>query len=469
MKKILIIDHSRLSWTEIKDYLDGVYDVFAVESGTEAIDLAKRQPLDLILLDMEMPEGNGSEICSLLNETDATKYIPLILLSAPSQKVDIINGLYAGACDYLTKPVSSKQLLARIDTHLRIKEYYADLEKQDLLMLLELLETISVTRNPNRILRMIVEKMVAAIDVSRCSIIALNGDGELIVKASSDLPVNREIKIDLEKYPEIEKALITEKPVVLQDIHKDPLMAPVRDKIEGLSDQAIFVVPIINKQNVIGTFFLRTASPIKQWVSARIFKLCLLVAKMSGNALENAVIFEAMHSHRQLLEEVAVRDSLTGLYNHQYFHTRLEEEFSRAQRYSLALSCVFADIDDFKDINDNYGHIIGDVVLKQIGKLIDSIVRNSDIAARYGGDEFAVLLPNTETQGAIEFVHRLEKEIGELSIQQLKDKKISISVGVATYQERNLSSPQDLVQRADEAMYVTKQAKKEKHRGAGWT
>jgi two-component system cell cycle response regulator len=462
MKKLLVIDHEPFSRTELKDNLYEVYHVFAAANGTEAIDLARHQTLDLILLDMDMPAGNGAEICSLLKETNATKYIPLILLSSCSQKEDIINGLHAGADDYLTKPICRNELLATIDTHLRTRDYYVDLEKEDLLMLLELSEIISVTRNPNRILRIIVEKMVAAIDVSRCSIIALNDDGELIVKASSDLPDNREIKIDLGKYPEIEKALTTQRPVVLQDIHTDPLMAPVRDKIRGLSDNAIFVMPIIKKQNVIGTFFLRTASPSRKWVSTRIVKLCQLVANISGNALENAVIFEDMRSQRKLLEELALRDSLTGLYNHQHFHVRLEEEFSRAQRYGLPLSCVFADIDCFKHINDRFGHVTGDVVLKQIGGLIEKILRKSDIAARYGGEEFAVLLPNTTRRGAGNFAKRLEKKIGALSIQQLKGQRVSISVGAATYNGESVLTCHDLLQHADEAMYAAKKEKKEK-------
>ncbi len=462
MKNILVIDREPSCRTVLHDNLNGVHHVFAVASGTEATALAQRQHLDLILLEMEMSEGSGAEICSLLKDANATKYIPLILLSSCSQKEDIINGLHAGADDYLTKPVCVSELLARIDTHLRTRDYYADLEKEDLLMLLELSEIISVTRNPKRILTIIVEKMVAAIDVSRCSIIGLSDGGELIVRASSDLPVNQEIKIDLARYPEIEKALVTQQPVVLQDIRKDPLMAPVRDKIQGLSDHAIFVVPIIKKQNVIGTFFLRTASPRKEWVSARIFKLCQLVANIAGNALENAVIFEAMHSQRQLLEDLALRDSLTGLHNHQHFHTRLEEEFYRAERYALPLSCVFADIDHFKNINDSYGHVTGDVVLKQIGKRIDAILRKSDLAARYGGEEFAVLLPNTARQGASDFAERLEQEISTLSVQQLKGTKVSISVGVATFQDGNMPSYQDLVQQADEAMYAAKQAKKKR-------
>lgn len=460
MKNILVIDQQKFSRLALRDCLVEEFQVFEAASGTEAFDLARSHALDLILLDVETPDGSGENLCALLKEKKETKYIPLILLCPYEQKEDIIDGLYSGADDYMLKPVCAKELTARIDVHLRSRDYYEDLEKEDLLMLLELMEIISVTRNPKKILTVIIDKMVEAIDASRCSIICLNEGGELIVKASSDLPKNREIKIDLEKYPEIDKALTTRKPVVLQDIQNDPLMNPVRDKIKGLSDHAIFVVPIIKKQNVIGTFFLRVASPQKGWVSARIFKLCQLVTNLSGNALENAVLFEGMQSKKRLLEDLALRDGLTMLYNHQQFHTRFEEDFSRAQRYCLPLSCVFADIDDFKSINDRYGHVVGDVVLKRIGKLIQQLLRKSDLAARYGGEEFAVLLPNTAGKGACEFADRLQKRIEELSILQLNGGQVSISVGVATYQYGNVKSYNELLQRADEAMYAAKQAKK---------
>jgi two-component system cell cycle response regulator len=460
MKNILIIDQHDFSRLALKDSFVEEFQVFEAASVIEAFDLAQKNALDLILLDVETPDGSGIDICTHLKETKETKYIPLILLCSYEQKEDIIDGIYSGADDYMIKPVCARELSARIDVHLRTKDYYSGLEKEDLLMLLELTEIISVTRNPKKILTIIIEKMVGAIDVSRCSIISLNDNGDLIVKASSDLPGNQEIKIDLEKYPEIEKALTTQRPVVLQDIQNDPLMNPVRDKIQGLSDHAIFVVPIIKKQNVIGTFFLRVSSPLKGWVSDRIFKLCQLVTNLSGNALENAVLFEGMQSKKRLLEDLALRDGLTMLYNHQQFHTRFEEDFSRAQRYYLPLSCVFADIDNFKGINDRFGHVVGDVVLKRIGKLIEQMLRKSDLAARYGGEEFAVLLPNTTGKGASEFANRMQKSIGEMSIQQLKGEQVSISVGVATYQYGNVKSYTDLLQRADEAMYAAKQAKK---------
>jgi two-component system, cell cycle response regulator len=460
MKKILVVDHEPFSRTVLQDILGGEYQVYAAATGAEAMELARRQTPDLILLDLDTPADDRAALCNRLKERQATRYIPLILLSSCSQKEEILDGLYAGADDYLTKPLCASETLARIDAHLRTRDDYADLEKEDLLMLLELSEIISVTRNPKRILNIIVEKVSAALQVSRCSIIALNDTGELIVKASSDLPPNLELKIDLEKYPEIEKAWRTQRPVVLQDIHRDPLMAPVRTRLQRLPDQAILVVPIIKKQNVIGTFFLRTAAIGSGGISGRVFTLCQLGANISGNALENGIVFEAMQSKKKLLEELAFRDSLTGLYNHQHFHTRFEEEFSRAQRYALPLSCVFADIDRFKTINDRFGHITGDVVLKQIGWRIEKMLRKSDLAARYGGEEFSVLLPNTTERGARDFADRLRNEIGALAIQQLKGERVSISVGVATCQDGNVSTYTQLLHQADNAMYAEKQAKK---------
>jgi len=357
----------------------------------------------------------------------------------------------------MTKPINTNELLARIDAHLRTKKYYSELEKKDLIMLLELSDIISITRNPNKILHYIVEKVAESIEVSRCSIISVNNEGNLVVVASSDLPEDRVIELDLKKYPEIEKALSTQRPVVLQDISNNPLMEPVKEKIKGLSDKALFVVPIIKKQNVIGTFFLRTSSPLKGGITDRVFKLCQVVANISGNALENAVLFEAMQSKKRLLEDLAVRDGLTKLYDHQYFHTRFEEEFSRAQRYNLSLSCVFIDIDDFKVVNDRYGHIAGDVVIKRIGRLLEQMLRKSDIAARYGGDEFALLLLNTASDGAHLFADRVLKTIRELSFQKFMGDIVTVSIGVATYSEKNLASYEELLYLADKAMYQAKQ------------
>jgi two-component system, cell cycle response regulator len=460
MKKVLIIDKETFSRNTLKDSISGEHIVIEAASEPEAISLAFTQQPDLILLDMEMSDEDGPDICVQLKESPSTKYIPLIILSSYEQKKDIINCLHAGAEDYMIKPINTSVLLARIDAHLRTKNYYTDLDNRDLLMLLELMEIISVTRNPRRILSVIVEKMVQAIDVSRCSIISISEGGDLVVKASSDLPPHQEIVLDLRKYPEIEKALSTQRPVVLQDINNNPLMESVKENIKGLSDSEIFVVPIVKKQNIIGTFFLRTSSPVKGGITERIFKLCQVVANICGNALENAVLFESIQSTKELLEDLAVRDGLTGLYNHQYYHTRFEEEFSRAKRYNTGLACIFIDIDDFKRVNDRHGHPTGDLVIKQIAGLIKRVLRKSDVAARYGGEEFAILLTNTDNNGAVLFARRMLKLIEELSIQQLKGDQVTASMGVATYPNKNVSCYEDLLHSADRAMYQAKRSGK---------
>lgn len=460
MKKILIIDQQDFSRIKLKDSLVSEYIVIEAKTDKEALDLIKIHHPDLIILDIDIMEGDNSDLCLKLKKSKGRKNVPLILLFTKDHKDEIVSGLHSGADDYLTKPFNQNDLLSRIEIHLRTKDYYSDLKKIDLLMLLELTETISVTRNPRRILSIIVERLIETIDVSRCSIIGINDYGELLVLASSDLPESKEIKLDLEKYPEIEKVLATQRPVVLQDIANHPLMEPVKQHIEGLSDNAILVAPIIKKQNVIGTFFLRTACSLKGGITDRIFKLCQVIASISGNALENAMIFESMEANKKLLEDLSVRDSLTTLYNHQYYHSRLEEEFSRAQRYNLELSCIFFDIDDFKKINDRFGHLTGDMVLRQIARLVKQIIRKSDISARYGGEEFAICLPNTGKDSAIELAERLLVMIRELSIQQLKGEHITVSIGISTYSNHNMVSYGELIQDADDTMYAAKKSGK---------
>jgi two-component system cell cycle response regulator len=303
---------------------------------------------------------------------------------------------------------------------------------------------------------MIVDRMTDIVDVSRCSIVSVNDRGEAFVKASNDLKMNGEIQLELCRYPEIRKSLKSKQTVIVNDIKNDPLMDSVREYIQELDYNSIVVIPIIKKESVIGTFFLRTASPLKNGITIRVQKLCQLVANISANALENAILFESMKTAQEYFEDMSIRDGLTKLYNHRHFYNRLEEEFSRANRYNSPLSLVFFDIDDFKRVNDIYGHTKGDKVLKQIGQLLKSVARESDIAARYGGEEFALLLPNTTAAGALDVTNRLSAIIREHPFESMNGEQITISSGTATLVGKNIESYEQLVRLADDAMYKAK-------------
>ncbi len=460
-KKILIVDDEIFFRELLRSALQDRYEIIEGCSSEQALDLAEKHRPDLIILDVMMPGGNGIEACNVLKTRVETRKIPVVLFTALSSKNDIVLGLKAGADDYITKPMCLPEVVARVDAHLRTKDYYADLEHQDLLMLLELSENISAIRNPMTILRIIVDKVSAIIDVARCSIVSINSNGDVFVKASNDLDENREIRLDLDRYPEIRKSLESKQAVIINNIQEDPLLDPVRPHIADLSYNSIIVIPVIKKESVIGTFFLRTASPLKGAITERIHKVCQLVANISANALENAMLFDTMKSAQEYFEEMSIRDGLTKLYNHRQFYNRLEEEFSRAERYTTPLSLIFIDIDDFKRINDLYGHSCGDEVLKQIGQLIRAVARESDIPARYGGEEFTIILPNTGPAGAMDLARRLSESIRNHPFPKIQDDRVTVSIGVATLENRNLQAFDQLVHLADAAMYKAKSGGKD--------
>ncbi|MFK5926106.1 MAG: diguanylate cyclase [Desulfuromusa sp.] len=461
-KKILIVDDEPFFREILKDVLQERFDIIEAKDGYEAVSMSHDHMPNLIIMDVEMPRRDGIEACRILKSEPETRKIPIILFTARTKKKDMVLGLKAGADDYITKPAYIPEIIARVDAHLRTKDFYSDLEHKDLRFLLEITENISAIRNPMTILRLIVEKMSEIIDVARCSIVSINDQGEVIVKASNDLDCHEELKLDLSKYPEIQKSLELKQAVVVNDIKNDPLMNPVREHIKMLGYNSIIVIPVIKKESVIGTFFLRTASPIKDGITDRIYKLCQLIANISANALENAILFESVQAAQEYFEEMAIRDGLTSLYNHRHFYDRLEEEFSRAGRYGTPLSLVFFDIDDFKRINDLYGHTRGDQVLKKIGQLMKSVARESDIPARYGGEEFAVILPNTDQAGAFDLANRMHAVIRNHAFDNLSGEQITISSGVATFVNKNIQSFNDLVHLADNGMYTAKQQGKDK-------
>ncbi|MDI6715357.1 MAG: diguanylate cyclase [Actinomycetota bacterium] len=158
------------------------------------------------------------------------------------------------------------------------------------------------------------------------------------------------------------------------------------------------------------------------------------------------------------LRETAVTDGLTGLANHKSFNERLAIEFNRAKRYGSELSLMMIDADRFKEINDSYGHITGDAVLKALAAILKGNIRQSDLAARYGGDEFALILPETNAEQAFKVGEKLRRKV-EASPIQFSDNTIqlTLSIGVSSFSSE-MNEPLDLIKKADEALYMAKEA-----------
>lgn len=459
--RVLIADSDISVRRSIKTALESRYHVIEAKHGFEAVRLADTLTPDLIIIDSEIPGMTEIDICKRLKDLKHTKNIPLILISSHTKKEKIIFGLQAGADDYLTKPINPIDVLVRVDAHLRYKNFYNELERGDLQLLLELSDSISVLRNPMTILRMVVERVAGIIGVDRCSIVGINDNNDFTVKASNDLEMQEEIKLDLSRYPEIYKAHETRSAVVVNDTTSDPLMEPVRSQMKARGLNSIFVVPIIKKDSVIGSLFLGTATKLQEGISDRTYKLCHLVANICANALENAILFESIKTAEDIFEELVIRDGLTRLYTHRHFFDLLEKEFSRTFRYKTPLSLISFDIDNFKRINDKYGHMRGDTVIKQIGRVIIDVIRDNDVAARYGGEEFVVLLPNSSNDGALQLAQRIRILISELEHAGI-DERVTVSAGVSTYAGDSPQPFDQLVQWADHALLKAKKQGKNK-------
>jgi len=161
------------------------------------------------------------------------------------------------------------------------------------------------------------------------------------------------------------------------------------------------------------------------------------------------------------VQVLAVSDEQTGLYNLRHFRDRLSAEVARALRYRSPLSLIMLDVDNFKSVNDRYGHPVGDLVLQQVAAVLQQQIRESDVAARYGGEEFAVILPSAAPQAAMEVAERLRAttEATPMGSERHRD-RVTISLGVATLPAPDVNDMDDLVKTADAALYRAKAAGK---------
>jgi diguanylate cyclase (GGDEF)-like protein len=212
--------------------------------------------------------------------------------------------------------------------------------------------------------------------------------------------------------------------------------------------RALVMLPLVAKGQSIGLVELMSFGPIELDVER--LELARTMANEAAMALENARLYEEARA-------LADRDQLTGFYNHRYFHERFGEEVLRAQRSRQPLSALMLDLDDFKLVNDTFGHLFGDQVLAWTAELIRSTLRETDVAARYGGDEFAILLPETTADAAARAAERIRDAFARSSFEggSRRPVAISLAVGAATFPADGRTAT-ELIAVADAALYAEK-------------
>lgn len=243
-------------------------------------------------------------------------------------------------------------------------------------------------------------------------------------------------------------AALAGEPIFVNDAHRDPRvrLIPGTDRMPA----AIVCVPLVAHGRVIGAISLYRSRP--EWAfTEQAFELACSFAEVAAVALDNA------HAHREL-EQLAATDDLTGVANRRRFREELAREFATARRHRQPLSLLLVDLDGFKTVNDDHGHEHGDRLLAAVAILLRRYARESDLVARIGGDEFALLLPQTNKQQAQELARRLRCAIGEHS----PSPGITASIGSATLQPDDDAG--ELLRAADRDLYAKKRQATNRHR-----
>jgi diguanylate cyclase (GGDEF)-like protein len=223
---------------------------------------------------------------------------------------------------------------------------------------------------------------------------------------------------------------------------------PIMDIAEHKTGTIVMIADVTSKVvNARNTLYLGLA--LGTAGGALLFVFFWLLTGRVGRLIEQ---------HQEALQHMAIRDGLTGLFNHVTFYTMLEDEIARSQRSGTPVSLLMLDLDHFKSVNDKFGHVEGDMVLKESGRIIHRQSRSIDKVCRYGGEEFAVILPETNSAGAMIAADHMRSAIERHLFQTNDGQNISftISIGVATVPEHAVSA-QDLVNAADRALYVAKE------------
>ncbi len=261
----------------------------------------------------------------------------------------------------------------------------------------------------------------------------------------------------------------TRRPV---EVHIDDpgLDAVTREQLEDWEEQSSLMVPLLVGDAVVGALEVSEAGYPRRYTEEEV-ALCVALGEQAAVAIHNAQLYSTLQQQKAIIERQATTDGLTGLANHRYFWERLRAEVARALRYGHPLSLLMLDLDDFKAVNDRFGHPAGDQVLQAIGAVLGEEVRQGvDIPARYGGEEFTVVLPCTESimddgatlDGAVTTAKRIHQAIADLRppLDDAAWTGITASIGVATLPV-HATDAEDLVSKADQALYRAKRLGKD--------
>ncbi len=301
-----------------------------------------------------------------------------------------------------------------------------------------------------------VKRIPALVGAKFASVYILDETNNILhlYKHNHPFPINQIVSLNQTPTPPMVLAVRSKELILVPDIdiHKQPVIRKSqRTFADNYETKNCAIVPLICQDRVVGVLNLADKTGGEFFASWDI-ALIELFSQLVGASIGNIRLFEK-------IQRQATTDGLTGLVNHKTFYEILERELWRSRRFGGGISLIMIDVDNLKTINDKYGHRAGDKVIREISRRIKECIRQIDVAARYGGDEFAVILLNTELSDAVIVAERMVAAVARTPTTWSKHQiQLSISVGLGQYDSD--TTPEDITSRSDKALYTAKQAGK---------
>ncbi|MEM1104850.1 MAG: PleD family two-component system response regulator [Pseudomonadota bacterium] len=439
--RILVADDVDANRRVLKGKLEANFHVvLEAVNGVEAVEIARREKPEIILLDVMMPEMDGYEACRILKSDPATAYIPVVMVTALTDSEDRIRGLKAGAEDFITKPVDDFQLNSRIEALTRyvavaqeLRQRQAgspqaamldDRESEELGRTVRILVMDERRRRADRLVRVLRaagHEVYSYLDA---------GPGAALSETGVDIIL-----------------------MALADQSYDPLKLCSHFRLSEMTRPlSVIVVAEADMNQEAARALAHGASDIIQTP----IEPQELLARIRTQVLRTRYI-EIMRRRVDRGMELAVIDQLTGLYNRRFMLSQLHQLMKRSLIGNTPLSVVALDIDHFKAVNDSHGHAAGDRVLQGVAERLNSNVRPIDIVCRPGGEEFLVILPETAGDRAAAAAERLRRSVAaeDFEIAAGSSIQVTISAGVSVLNGAE-DTPSELMKRADAALYAAK-------------
>ncbi|HYF23265.1 MAG TPA: PleD family two-component system response regulator [Caulobacteraceae bacterium] len=441
--RILVVDDVEANVRLLEAKLTAeYYDVISAPDGPTALAMAAAEQPDVVLLDVMMPGLDGFQVCRRLKDDPATRHIPVVLVTALDGRQDRLSGLEAGADEFLTKPVDDLVLFARVRSLTRLK-----------LVIDELRQREASGRRLG-----VIESAGGRLGAGGGRVLIVDDHERQAQRMAAELSVEHRPVIETEA----DKALLAARgPVDLVIVNA------CAKSFDGLrlaahlrSDEATRHLPILavvdpadrgrllkGLEIGVNDILPRPVDPQELGARARTQIKRKRYTDFLRNNLDHSL-------------ELAVTDPLTGLHNRRYMAGQLNALVRRAARGGEPVAALLLDIDHFKGVNDAYGHDVGDEVLQEFALRLATNVRAIDLPCRYGGEEFAVIMPDTRVEDAWRIAERIRLHVAGSPFRVRDGRDLlsaTISIGVAVSEGPD-DTPEALLKRADSALYEAKAA-----------